>query len=69
MEIKDFIGVAIAGLLSLLWFDLRSFRSNKAGYLKEEKHELLCQNTVLRVEKKIDSMKNEILDAIKENNN
>ena len=65
MEIKDFIGLGITGVLGLLWVDLRSFRSNKAGYLKEEKHTLLCENAALRLEKKMDEMQKEIIKEIK----
>lgn len=68
MEIRDFIGLGITGLLSILWFDIRSIKENKAGYLKEETHELLCKNTMLRVEKKIDEMKDEIIKEIRQNN-
>ena len=67
MEIKDFIGIGIAGILSFLFFDIRSIRQNKDGYLTEDKHELLCENAALRLEKKIDNMKSEVLEAIKDN--
>ena len=59
------IGLVMAGLLSLLWYDLRSLRKN--GFLTEEKHELLCANTTLRFEKKIDDMKDEIIKEIRSN--
>ena len=65
------IGVVMSGLLGLLWFDLRSIRKNvheeMAGYLTEEKHGLLCENSMLRVEKKIDTVKDEIIKEIKNN--
>lgn len=67
IEIRDFIGLSITGILGLLWFDIRNFRQNKAGYLKEEKHELLCENAALRLEKKIDEMKDDIIKEIREN--
>lgn len=67
MEIRDFIGLGIAGILSVLWLDIRSIGQNKAGYLKEEKHELLCANTTLRLEKKMDEMKAEIITEIHNN--
>ena len=79
VDIKDFIGVGITGLLGLLWFDIRGIRKEREthkekidekfkGYLKEEKHTLLCENATLRFEAKIDNMKDEILEAIKNNN-
>lgn len=67
MEVRDFIGMGITGILGLLWFDIRSIRQNKAGYLKEEKHELLCENAALRLEKKMDEMKADIINEIKKN--
>ncbi len=39
-EVVDFIGLAIAGLLALLWFDLRNIRK---GFMTEEKHKDLCK--------------------------
>lgn len=68
MEIRDFIGLGISGILGLMWFEIKGVRQNKAGYLTEEKHDLLSENAMLRVEKKIDDMKDEILEAIRENN-
>ena len=73
MEFKapEIISLAVAGILSILWFDIRnirqSYRDNKEGYLTETKHALICENSTLKVEKKIDDMKDEILTAIKNN--
>ena len=67
MEIRDFIGLGITGILSVLWFDIRSIRQNKAGFLKEDRHELLCENAALRLEKKMDEMQKEIIKEIKHN--
>jgi len=78
LDIKDFIGIAISGILGILWWDIRGIRNEREahktkidekfkGYLKEEKHELLCENATLRFEAKVDNMKNEILEAIKNN--
>ena len=67
MDMRDFIGLGITGILSILWFDIRSIRQNKAGFLKEEKHELLCENAALRLEKKMDEMQKEIINEIKTN--
>ena len=67
MEIRDFIGLGITGILGLLWFDIRGVRQNKDGFLKEEKHELLCENAALRLEKKMDEMQKEIIKEIKTN--
>lgn len=67
IEVRDFIGLGITGILGLLWFDIRSIRQNKGGYLKEERHELLCENAALRLEKKIEEMKDEIIKEIKNN--
>ena len=63
--VRDFIGLGVAGILSILWFDLRSFRQNKEGYLTEDKHKLICENSMLRVEKKIDDMRKEIIKEIR----
>ena len=72
MEIRDYIGVVIGSIFSILFailsFDIRAIRQNKPGFLKEEKHQLLCDNSMLRVERKIDDMKDEVLKAIRENN-
>ena len=79
-DFRDFIGVGIAGLLSVLWFDLRSIRKDRSTlkeeldqkYLSEEKHGLLCENVCLQftntVNEKLQEAKNEIISAIKENN-
>lgn len=78
-DAKDFIGVGIAGILGLLWFDIRNIRKEREtykekigdkfkDYLKEETHQLLCENATLKLEAKMDDMKDEILTAIKENN-
>ena len=39
-EVVDFIGLAIAGLLALLWFDLRNIRK---GFMTEGDHAKLCK--------------------------
>lgn len=80
VDIKDYIGVAITGILGLLWFDIRSIRKERdeqkekitgqlKGYLKLDKHEDLCKITILetmnKVTEKIDATKDEILEAIK----
>ena len=67
MEIKDFISLGISGILGVLWWDIRSIRQNKAGYLKEERHELLCENATLKLEKKMDTIKDEIIKEIRDN--
>lgn len=82
-DMKDFIGIGITGLLGLLWFDLRNIRKERdehrkaidgtlGEYLTKEKHEDVCKITILetmnKVEKKIDESKEEILEAIKNNN-
>ena len=67
MEIRDFIGLGITGILSILWFDIRSIRQNKPGYLKEERHELLCENATLKLEAKMDTIKDEIIKEIRVN--
>ena len=46
-EVVDFIGLAIAGLLALLWFDLRNIRK---GFMTEEKHKDLCTIQELKQE-------------------
>ena len=67
MEVANFIGLGIAGILGVLWFDIRGIKQNKEGYLKEDKHGLLCENAALRLEKKIDDMKDEIITEIRKN--
>ncbi len=39
-EVVDFIGLAIAGLLALLWFDLRNIRKT---FMIEGDHAKLCK--------------------------
>ena len=79
VDVKDFIGVGITGLLGLLWFDIRGIRKERGefkkeidekltDYLPEQRHALLCENAALKLEAKMDDMKNEILDAIQNNN-
>lgn len=83
MDIKDFIGIGTSGILGLLWYDIRNIRKERDQhkkainetldeYLTKEKHEDVCKITILetmnKVEKKIDESKEEILEAIKNNN-
>jgi len=67
MEIRDLIGLGVSGILTFLWWDIRGIRQNKEGFLKKETHALLCENTVLRIEKKIDDMRDKIIQEIKNN--
>lgn len=82
VDIKDYIGVAITGILGLLWFDIRNIRKGRdehkkainktlETYLTKDKHEDLCKITILEtmniVATKIDESKEEILEAIKNN--
>jgi len=39
-EISDFIGIGIAGLLSILWFDIRSF---KKTFITRDEHDNVCR--------------------------
>lgn len=74
-DFRDFIGVAIAGILSVLWFDLRSLRKGRGTlkdeiaetYLTEKTHGLLCENVALQFTNKLQEVKEEIIDAIKDN--
>jgi len=68
-SVQEGLGLVYTGILSLLWVDLRnvrkSYKENKEGYLTEEKHKLICENSMLRVEKKIDTVKMDIIKEIK----
>jgi len=70
---SEMISAAAAGILGLLWFDIRnirkSYRDNKDGYLTEDKHSLICENSMLKIGKQIDDMKIEIINEIKSNGN
>lgn len=80
LDIKEFIGIGISGILTVLWFDIRNIRKERdehkkkikeqlKGYLEETRHSLLCENAALRFEaklsEKLDDTKTVILAAIK----
>jgi len=73
MEFKmpEILSLAATGILGILWFDIRNIRklykNNDAGYLTEVKHKLICENSTLRFEAKLEEAKKEILIAIKNN--
>ena len=72
----------IAGLLGILWWDIRGIRKStrqdmnnfrketkEQEYLTESHHKLLCENATLRFQKIISDMKDEIIREIKSNQN
>lgn len=80
------IGILMTGLLSLLWWDIRDIRGEAATfrkdrqklkdeidekYLAKEAHQLMCQNSILRMEvntaKVVQAAAKDIMAAIKQN--
>ncbi len=68
-EIVDFIGIGIAGILGLLWFDLRNIRKT---FITLSDHEKLLKIHKLEEEKGfkeyIDEKMDELKDLIKSRN-
>jgi len=77
--LHEIVGIAMTGILSVLWWDIRGIRKEREEqtklmedtYLKKETHDLLCKNAGLEfknhVSQEIKVMRDEILTAIKNN--
>ncbi len=76
LTFQNIMSLAVTGILSVFWWDVRSIRKDKDAQKKEnfetfltkDTHELLCTNAFLRVEatiqKAVDASKQEIIEAI-----
>ena len=61
----------MTAILGFVWRDIRSFRKDQQeelkSYLPRQEHALMCDNQMLRMEKKLDGVKEEIIKEIKNN--
>ena len=84
MNFHDYVGLIMAGILSLLWWDIRNIRGEvrdfRAGrkeidetFMSKADHQLICENSLLRMEvntaKVVAAATKEIMAAIKANGN
>ena len=84
MNYHDYVGLIMAGILSLLWWDIRNIRGEvrdfRAGrkeidetFMNKADHQLICENSLLRMEvntaKVVAAATKEIMAAIKANGN
>jgi hypothetical protein len=73
--LREWIGLGTAGILGLLWYDIRNIRKErdeaeakmKKEYITTDTHALICTNVTSQFKIDIMNAKNEIISAIKEN--
>jgi len=80
-ELRDGIGLAITGILGILWFDIRGIRKERTElkstmydeFYTKETHDLTCENVNLKqakdIKEYIDIKFNDLKDFIKKNGN
>ena len=73
--LKEIFFTLWSGMLGLLWYDIRGLRKQRPELRKEmddefltkKTHTLLCANTVIQFKLDLLAVKNEIIQAIKDN--
>lgn len=64
MEFKQYIDMGVAGLLSVLWFDLRSLRKT---YMTKRIHDEMCGLKLEPIKNDISEIKTDIKELLKRN--